>query len=237
MTDVKTEVVRLYPATAVDNAGVRIGYIEGIAKAAKSDTITLTNANTIISADLRFASVTEESIVITDNNDAATAGVAVYVKTKNGKDAWFEFVSPTNADGTGLLSATGSTYFIADLDAAATDGVALYFDEDGTGANNRLLIVSASAKDMYVPVPGTSKRIKLTHDANAATKGVQVYFDENAASTHGRLLFVSPTNANGASLTVSANEVGSNETATIATNAITLTGDSVGTVSGTIVYK
>lgn len=49
MANVNTEVVRLYPATAVDNEGNRIGYIKGIAKAAQNDTITITNANAIVS--------------------------------------------------------------------------------------------------------------------------------------------------------------------------------------------
>lgn len=137
-----------------------------------------------------------EAIKITDSDTAASAGVAVYVHSKDGVNAWLEFVSPTNADGAGTLASGGSIFFVFDADGAATDGVALYFDEDATIASERLMIVSPSAQDLRVELEN-GKVITIKHNADAATDGVAVYLDEDAANSYDRLLFVSPTNADG----------------------------------------
>lgn len=237
MANVNQEITRLLPTANPDSAGNKIGFFPVTTKAASGDTITFTNASLIEQIiNLKVASITQENINVTDDDSAATNGVALYIHTNNGVDAWFEFVSPTNADGTGTLNNGGSTYFIFDSDTAATDGVALYFDEDATNANERFLIVSPSGQDMFVTLEN-GKKIKLVHDASAATNGVQVYFDEDGANSYERLLFVSPTNANGTGQTESFEEVGDSETHTISGNIVTLTGDSVGTVKGTIIYK
>jgi hypothetical protein len=48
MTNVNTEITRIYQATATDGAGTKIGYIKAVAKAAQNDTITITNANSVV---------------------------------------------------------------------------------------------------------------------------------------------------------------------------------------------
>lgn len=138
-----------------------------------------------------------EAVNVTDDDSAASNGVAVYVHTTDGRTAWFEFVSPTNADATFTLNNGGSTGFIFDSDAAATNGVALYFDEDAANADERLLVASPSGQDLLVPVPGANKFIRLKHNAAPGTPGVQVYCDEDGSNSYERLLFVSPTNADG----------------------------------------
>ena len=55
MTNVNASVVRIYPSTATNSAGVKYGYFVATAKAAQNDTITLTNVKTIIDANLRVA--------------------------------------------------------------------------------------------------------------------------------------------------------------------------------------
>ena len=137
-----------------------------------------------------------EAIKITDADGAETAGADVYVHTKDGVNAWLEFVSPTDADGTGALASGGSTYFVFDSDAAATDGVALYFDEDATNANERLMVVSPSGQDLRVELEN-GKVITIKHNADAASDGVTLHLDEDAANSYDRLLFVSPTDADG----------------------------------------
>lgn len=236
MTNVNAIVTQIYPQAGADSLGRKKGYLSASAKAAVNDTITITNASQIYLADLRLASITEEAIDITDDDSASSNGVAVYVHTKDGENAWLEFVSPTNADGTGTLNNGGSTYFVFDSDAAATDGVALYFDDDGTTASSRLLVVSPSGKDLYVSL-ASGKRIKLTHDASAASNGTQVYFDEDATNTYDRLLSTTANNADASSATVSEESVGDIETNTLSTNVITLTGPRVGTVQGEVYYR
>lgn len=137
-----------------------------------------------------------ETVRIKDDDTAASNGVAVYVHTKNGVEAWLEFVSPTNADANLTINNGGSKAFIFDADAAATDGVALYFDEDATNANERLMCVSQSNQDLYLTIAG-GKIIKIKDNDTAATDGVQVYCDEDSTNSYDRLLFVSPTNTSG----------------------------------------
>ena len=42
-----------------------------------------------------------EDVTVTDDDSAATTGVAVQIHTKGGRTAWFEFVSPPEGEGTG----------------------------------------------------------------------------------------------------------------------------------------
>jgi hypothetical protein len=135
---------------------------------------------------------------VTDADGAASAGVAVYVHVdeiieQGSALAHLEFVSPTNADGTGTTYNGGPTYYIQDDDAAGTGGVALYFDEDAA-VGSRFL--ANTGRDCWVVIGG-GRAIKVTHNASPGTPGVQVYFDEDAATSYGRLQFVSPTNASG----------------------------------------
>ncbi len=172
--------------------------------------------------------ITPASIVVKDLDAAAAIGVAVYLHTKDGRNGWFEFVSPTNTDGNGTLSNGGAGYFVFDSDAAATDGVAIYFDEDAAAVDGRLMCISPSGQDIYVPVAGSGQLIRIAHSATANVAGVNVYFDEDRANTYERLMFVSPTNANGVGATddgvhgvVSASGAGSEVPA--ATNLSSLT--------------
>lgn len=142
------------------------------------------------------------TINFTDSDSAAATGVAVYAHVDEVLEdgsifAHLEFVSPTNADGTGTLSNGGPTFQIIDDDLAATGGFQVYLDEDATAGSRLLANVGA---DCYVTT-STGDLIKITHNATPATPGVAVYFDEDAANSYQRLLFVSPTNANGTDTT------------------------------------
>ena len=236
MTNVNVNATELYPQAGTNSSGQKIYYISATAKAAEGDTITIKNVNAVDNADLKLASITQENINITDSDTAASAGVAVYVHTKDGEDAWLEFVSPTNADGTGTLNDGGSSYFIFDSNAAATDGIPVYFDEDGTNANERLLIVSPTGEDLFLTLEN-GKKIRLTHDADAASNGIQVYFDEDGSNAYERLLFVSPSDADGTAQTETVEEVGDYEPHTISGNIITLNGERIGTVKGQVIAR
>lgn len=141
----------------------------------------------------------------TDSDTAATTGVQVYldedaVETGIGK---LYFVSPTGADATiQLASADGHVHDVTiyDNDDAATDGVAIYFDEDGATADERISFVSPTGQDCVVQSGNYREHnhyIQVKDKDNAASLGVAIYCDEDATSKSGRLLFVSPTDANG----------------------------------------
>jgi len=137
--------------------------------------------------------------VLTDDDSAASNGVAVYVHVDAAHEALdrrmghMEFVSPTDTDGSIELSNGVNAYTIHDDDAAATTGVALYFDEDAT-AGSRLL--ANTGFDVYIPTV-SGELLKITANADPGTPGVQVYLDEDATNAYERLLFVSPTDASG----------------------------------------
>lgn len=146
------------------------------------------------------SSISPESIKLTDDDTAASNGVALYLHTKDGVHGWLEFVSPTNADGTGLLASGGSSFTVFDSDAAATDGVAVYYDQDATNTDERLMAVTQFNQNIYVPVGG-NQFIKIKDNDTAASDGVQVYFDENGTNAYDRLLFVSGSNTDGTATT------------------------------------
>lgn len=142
------------------------------------------------------------TITLTDSDDAATDGVAVYVHVDEVLEqgsalAHLEFISPTNADGTGTVSDGGATFYLQDDDAANTGGFALYVDEDAT-SGSRLL--ANTGRDCYVML-SNGEFIKVTANATPGTPGVQVYFDEDGEETFERLLFVSPTDVDGSEVT------------------------------------
>jgi hypothetical protein len=141
-------------------------------------------------------SPTAEDVTVTDDDSAASNGVALYANILTGVSASLWFVSPTNADGTGALASGGNSYFVKHDGTAGTVGTAIYFDEDAANADERFLINSPSTMDVIVPVGG-DVAIRLDHTADAATNGVQVYYDEDNVLDHAKLLFVSPTNADG----------------------------------------
>lgn len=142
------------------------------------------------------------TITLTDDDSAASNGVAVYVHLdevmeQGGYLGHLEFVSPTDADATLTLSNGGGTLKIQDDDNAATGGLALYFDEDGT-AGSRL--IANTTHTVYI-MASNGELVKITHNADPGTPGVQVYCDEDAANSYERLLFVSPTDADGSDTT------------------------------------
>ena len=144
-----------------------------------------------------------QPITVKDDDAAATAGVALYVHVDEVLEqgttlAHLEAVNPSNLDGTGTITSGGATYYVRDDNAAATGGVALYFDEDAATADAKFL--ANTGHDCYV-VLSNGELLKVKHSATPASAGVQVYFDEDAANAHQRLRFVSPTNADGTGYT------------------------------------
>ena len=88
----------------------------------------------------------DDYVAIEDDDNAATAGVALYFDEDGQEDERFQFVSPINAD-VYLQTANGRRIRIKDNDDAATAGVAVYVDDDGATADERLLFVSPTNAD------------------------------------------------------------------------------------------
>lgn len=103
---------------------------------------------------------------------------------------WLEFVSPTNANGEIPLS-NGDAILVYDDDAAATDGVQLYNDEDEAVVSPLQANFATLARDVLVRTVGGNYAL-ISYDASAAGNGVAVYFDEDGA-TGNIVEFVSPT--------------------------------------------
>lgn len=153
------------------------------------------------------ANIYEHTINLTDVDGAAAAGVQIYldedaISTGVGK---FYFVSPTNTDAViQLATLDGHVHNVTiyDNDNAATDGVPVYFKEDGSPLSSRFLFESPTGVDCVVQTENTrlhSHYVKITDSDAAASAGVAVYCDEDAPSKTGRLLFVSPTDVDGTS--------------------------------------
>ena len=54
MTNINTSVGRLYAGAAAGNDGKKIGYVASVDKAAQNDTITITNADEVVSCNLKI---------------------------------------------------------------------------------------------------------------------------------------------------------------------------------------
>lgn len=139
-----------------------------------------------------------ETIGLTDADTAASAGVALYVHIDEVLEqgsylGHLECATAGNADTTFALSNGGATVKVQDDDNAATGGLAVYFDEDGT-SGARLLANTGHA--VYI-MASDGTYVKITHNATPGTPGVQVYLDDDASNDYEKLLFVSPTNADG----------------------------------------
>lgn len=150
----------------------------------------------------------DDDIEITDDDSAASNGVAVYIRplyTEHPIEkhlARMEFVSPTDALGIGSINNGSDTYVILDNDGAASallgiPSFQLYFDEDAANEDERFLVNNTLGGDDLWLQTANGRYFKVMHDADAATNGVAVYFDEDAANTFERLLFVSPTDTDG----------------------------------------
>jgi hypothetical protein len=145
---------------------------------------------------------TGTALAVVDDDSAASNGVIVYLHVDEVMEqgsylGHLEFVSPTDVDGVGTISNGGPQYRIQDDDAAASGGLQVYFDEDGTNADERLLANITQAEDVFVML-SNGEMLRINHDASAASNGVALYFDEDGANTYERLLFVSPTDTVGA---------------------------------------
>lgn len=141
---------------------------------------------------------------ITDDDNAATTGVAIYfdedaVNSKTGK---FYFVSPTTTDAIVRLASASNhqhdlkIYHSAD---AATLGVAVYVDDDGTNSYERMLFVSPTQADGYCESEafrGHTHYMQLVDDDDVATNGTQLYLDEDDVSKTARILSVTAGDAN-----------------------------------------
>ena len=138
--------------------------------------------------------VTASTLLVSDSDDAASHGVALYLHTKDGVTGWFEFVSPTNADGYLTIGDGKAKVMVFDSNDAATDGFAVTIDEDATDGS-RLLAICPTLTTIFVPVVGGGGMIPITYAADPTSAGVAIYFDEDGTETFERLEFVSPTNA------------------------------------------
>lgn len=124
--------------------------------------------------------------LVKDSDTAATEGVALYVVVDDPN--WsgtyqlghFEFVSPTNANGTCTIANGAATLNIYDDDAAATNGVAVR----AVAASGGLEATTAASKDILVQV-STGKYIHVNHATTGSTP--ELYFDEDAANTYERI--------------------------------------------------
>ena len=144
-------------------------------------------------------------VTITDADGAASAGIAVYAHIdtigtdSDRKIAHLESVTANNATVTYQANATLTTTSIGtmwDDNAAATDGLQVYVDENGdTDLSGAKFLVDndTTETDLYVPLSDGSY-LTLYNDDSASSNGVAVYFDDNAAAA-AKWLLVTPSNA------------------------------------------
>lgn len=142
------------------------------------------------------------TMVLTDDDDAASTGVALYVHIDEVLEqgsylAHLEAVTAGNADSYFALFSGGPHVRVQDDDNAASTGLALYFDEDAT-LGSRLLadLDNVGDADVFL-MASDGSRIRIDDTDTPGTPGVQVYFDDDAANAYERVLFVSPTNTDG----------------------------------------
>ncbi len=140
--------------------------------------------------------------VITDDDSAASNGVAIYLhideKAEYGiNTGHIESVTANDADAVYDVGADGPRIRINDDDSAASGGFQIYFDEDGTNADERWLATQTILlKDVFV-ITNTGHAIRIKYHATASSTGVALYFDDNASDEEARMLFISPTDAAG----------------------------------------
>jgi len=136
----------------------------------------------------------------THNASAASTGLALYLHMDELGENDFghlESVTAGNADAT-FTTINGAVVKVEDDDAAATGGVAIYFDEDAA-EGSKLLAVTPTGRDAFI-FDSDGRAIRIKYHATPATPGVLLYFDDDGAA-NTKLLFVSPTTANGRFLT------------------------------------
>ena len=145
-------------------------------------------------------------VTITDDDSAASNGVAVYAHIdtigtdSDRKIAHLESVTANNATVTYQANATLTTTSIGtmwDDDAAASSGLQVYVDENGDtdlSAAKFLVDNDTTETDLYVPLSDGSY-LTLYNDDSASSNGVAVYFDDNAGTASAKWLLVTPSNA------------------------------------------
>ena len=145
-------------------------------------------------------------VTITDDDSAASNGVAVYAHIdtigtdSDRKIAHLESVTANNATVTYQANATLTTASIGtmwDDDAAASSGLQVYVDENGDtdlSAAKFLVDNDTTETDLYVPLSDGSY-LTLYNDDSASSNGVAVYFDDNAGTASAKWLLVTPSNA------------------------------------------
>lgn len=139
---------------------------------------------------------TKDSVKMTDSDNAASTGVALYLHMDELGENNFghlESVTAGNADSS-FTTISGSVVKVEDDDAAASGGVAVYFDEDGADGA-KLLAAVPTGKDAFI-FDTAGRAIRIKYAASPSGAGVLAYFDDDGA-TNARLLYVSPTNADG----------------------------------------
>lgn len=143
---------------------------------------------------------TKLSVTMTDDDDAATHGVPVYLRTYNGHDAQLEFVSPTTANGLLQLNDTDTDgLFLRHNVSAASRTYPLYFTEDEDDLLRLYAAIPLFAETQIMFMPTLEGR--LIPICPVDKSGVLVYFDEDAVNTYERLLYVSPTDTDGEAFT------------------------------------
>jgi hypothetical protein len=91
----------------------------------------------------------------------------------------FQSANVTNAQLTGA---------VADLDAAAATGVAIYAVVDANGLFGHIQFVSPTNASTTFLVGASGPVVRAVDNNDAATNGTQIYFDEDAANTDERFL-------------------------------------------------
>ena len=138
----------------------------------------------------------KDSVKVTDSDNAASTGVALYLHMDELGENGFghlEAVNAGNADSS-FTTISGSVVKVEDDDSAASGGVQVYFDEDGADGE-KLLAAVPTLKDAFI-YDTAGRAIRIKYAASPSGTGVALYFDDDGAA-NTRVLFVSPTNANG----------------------------------------
>lgn len=143
---------------------------------------------------------TRDIVKTTHNASASSTGLALYLHMDELGENDFghlESVTANNADSS-FTTINGAVVKVEDDDAAATGGVAVYFDEDAA-EGSKLLAAVPTGKDAFI-FDTAGRAIRIKYAATPSSAGVLLYFDDDGAA-NTRLLYVSPTTANGVFLT------------------------------------
>lgn len=166
------------------------------------------DANRKLKAFRNALGLGSKTIALTDDDNAATTGVALYVHIdeviEQGTVLGHLECNCAGAADSIFRPYSGGPAFNVQHDAnAATGGTALFFDENDT-AGLRLSTdldkytgTDTSPAVLIAADDGSYLRIVDQDNPGGEAGTVQVYFDDDAANAHARLLFVSPTNVSG----------------------------------------